>query len=61
MAPVVDFINILWAGFEPIFFHQKTKSHTVIREKLCKALLHEKVACKMLMKLTPGANPIKEI
>ena len=29
------------------------------KEKLDKTLLYEKTACKMLVKLTPGANPIK--
>ncbi len=33
---------------------KKLQSQTVIREKLCKALLYEKGWSKMLMKLTPG-------
>jgi len=48
---VVNFINILQAAFAPIFLHQKLQSQTVTREKLCKALLYEKVSSKMLMKL----------
>jgi len=50
------FINILQADFAPIFFCQRKElqSQIVIREKLHKALLYEKVASKMLMKLTPG-------
>jgi len=35
-------------------FTEKLQSHTVIREKLHKALLYEKGLSKMLMKLTPG-------
>jgi hypothetical protein len=34
-------------------FANKLQSQTVIREKLSKALLYEKIARKMLMKLTP--------
>jgi len=57
-SPVVNFINILRAAFAPIVFHQKnSQSKTVIRAKLHKALLHKKVACKMLMKLTPVFPP----
>jgi hypothetical protein len=37
----------------PIFFHQKSQSQTVIREKLPKALLYKKGASTMLIKLTP--------
>jgi hypothetical protein len=48
---VVNFINILQASFAPIFLRQKLQSQTVTREKLCKALLYEKVSSKMLMKL----------
>jgi len=36
------------------YFAKKLQSQTEIREKLCNALLYEKAACKMLMKLTPG-------
>ncbi len=51
---VVNIINILQAPLAPIFFCQKSQSQTVIREKLHKALLCEKVLRKILMKLTPG-------
>jgi hypothetical protein len=51
---VVNFIKILRAAFVPIFFAKKIQSHTVIREKLRKALLKEKVRRKMLMKLAYG-------
>jgi hypothetical protein len=33
---------------------KKLQSQTVIREKLCKALMYEKVTSKMLMKVTPA-------
>jgi hypothetical protein len=40
---------------DTIFFCQKkNQSQTKIREKLRKALLHKKVTCKTLIKLTPG-------
>jgi len=37
-----------------ILRQKNLQSQTVIREKLCKALLHEKVTSKMLMKVTPA-------
>jgi len=37
-------------------FAKKLQSQTVIREKLCKKLLHKKAAHKMLINLTPGLN-----
>jgi len=39
-----------------ILLPKKFQSQTVSREKLSKALLHQKGECKMLMKLTPDAN-----
>jgi len=48
----VNFINILQAAFALLFFCQKIQSQTVSKEKLLKTLLYEKVALKMLMKLT---------
>ncbi len=51
---VVSLINILRAAFAPIFLPQRLQSQTVIRKKLRKARLCQKVTCKMLMKLTPG-------
>jgi len=51
-VPVVYFIIILQAAFAPIFFCQNIQSQTVIREKLRKALFHEKGTSKMLTKLT---------
>jgi len=54
-SPVVKFFNILRATFlRQYTFAKKTQSQTVIREKLRKALLYEKGARKMSMKLTPG-------
>jgi len=51
LPPVVNFIKILRAAFEPIFLCQKKlQSQTVTKEKL----LEEKGTRKMLMKLTPG-------
>jgi len=50
--PLVNFTNILWAAFELIFLRQKLQGKTVIREKLRKAILYKKGACKMLVKLT---------
>jgi len=47
VIPGVNFINILRAAFA-----KKSQSQTVIREKLCKALLYKKGALKMLMKLS---------
>jgi len=51
-SPVVNFFNILQQLLRQ--FAKKTQSQTVISEKLRKALLYEKGARKMLMKLTPG-------
>jgi len=49
LKPVVNFINILQTAFLPIFFcPKKLQSHTVSKEKLRKALLYKKAACKML-------------
>jgi hypothetical protein len=54
LTPVVNFINILRAAFALIdFLPKKLQSQTVRREKLQKTLLFEKIACKMLVKLTP--------
>jgi hypothetical protein len=59
-SPVVNFINILRPVFTPIFFCQKLQCQTVIREKLPKALLYEKVKSqKVLMKLTPEVFELK--
>jgi len=41
------------SSFFAIFFCQKNQSQTVIREKLRKELLYEKVAREVLVKLTP--------
>jgi len=49
--PIVNFSNILWVAFAPIFFTQ-----TVIGEKLRKTLSFEKAACKIMVKLTTGVN-----
>ncbi len=57
--PVLNFINILWAAFAPIFFCQKIQSQIVNREKLQKALSYEKFASKMLMKLTIGNTLVR--
>jgi len=43
----VNFINILQANFAPIFLRQKLQSQNVNREKLCKALLYEKLNFKL--------------
>ncbi len=51
--PVVNFIHILRAVFEPISFAKKLQSQTVLREKPSKTLQYEKGSSKMLMKLTP--------
>jgi hypothetical protein len=56
LATGVNFINILSTFFAPMFLRQKLQSQIVTKEKLSKALLHEKGACKMLMKLTTGIN-----
>jgi len=56
--PVVNFTNILQAAFAPIFFGQKLKSQTVIREKLPKILLYKRDACKMFVKLTPVLSQV---
>jgi hypothetical protein len=51
---IVNFINILQVVFAPILLRQKnTKPKYITRERLRKALLYEKVARRMLMKLTP--------
>jgi len=52
-SPVANFINILRAAFSKVFFQQ---NKTIIREKLCNALLYKKGKSKMLMKLTQGVN-----
>jgi len=53
-----NFIDILLAALAPKFFCQKLQNQIVIREKLCKALLHTKDTHKMLMKLTPSLQPL---
>ncbi len=53
LTPVVNFINILRAAFVPIFFQQKIKGQSAIREQLQRALSVQKGACKVVMKLTP--------
>jgi len=58
---IVNFINILRAAFALIFFCQKIQSQTVTREKLRKALLYEKGARNMLMKLTPNVNAFNDV
>ncbi len=53
--PGVNLINILQAPIAPTVFWQKiTKSNCNQKKKLSEALLYDKFACKMLMKLTPG-------
>jgi hypothetical protein len=37
-------------------FAKKLQSQTVSREKLCKTLLYEKAASKLLVQLTPGVD-----
>jgi hypothetical protein len=54
---MVNFINILRAGFlyESAFLPKSfCQSQNLTREKLCKALLYEKCARKMLMKFIPN-------
>ncbi len=51
---MANFINILWALFCQYPFAEILQSQNVTREKLRKALLYEKWAGKMLMKLTLG-------
>ncbi len=46
-GPVVNFINILQAALKQYSFVKKLQSQTVIREKLPKAPLYNKVASKM--------------
>jgi hypothetical protein len=46
LTPVVNFINILQAGFVPIFLLQKISNQTVTREKLPKTPSYEKVTSK---------------
>jgi hypothetical protein len=59
---VVNLTNILQAAIFSIFFCQKKlQSHTIIRIKTVKLLLHKKAARKMLVKLTPGVNFINVI
>jgi hypothetical protein len=41
-----NFRIILQAAFEPIFYREKSQSQTVIREKLCKALMYKKARVK---------------
>jgi len=48
----VNFINILRA-LSTIYLHQKLKSQNVIRDKLFKSHLYEKLSRKMLMKFLP--------
>ncbi len=50
----VNFTIILIAAFWPYSFPKKLQNQTAILEKLCKALLCEKAAHKMLVKLTQG-------
>jgi len=50
----LNFTNFLHATFLSIFWGQKNLKPNVIREKFGNLLSHEKRACKMLMKLTPG-------
>ena len=53
--PVVNFNIILQAAFCLDFLLPKiSQMQTVSIQKLCKTLSFEKVACKMLVKLTPG-------
>jgi hypothetical protein len=59
LIPSVNFINILLETFAPIFLQKKLLSPNVTREKLRKALLHEKFTCKMLMKLTPEGSCVR--
>jgi len=47
-----QFINILRATFLPIFWCQKIAKPNVIREKLLNLLLVQKLARKMLIKLS---------
>jgi len=56
---MVNFINILWALFCQYPFAKILQSQNVTTEKLSKALLYEKSAGKILIKLIPVANPIK--
>jgi len=41
-----NFRIILQADFAPIFYREKSQSQTVIREKLCKALMYKKARVK---------------
>jgi len=52
LRPGVNFINILQAALHQYFCTKKLQSQTVIREKLRKALSHDKRTSIMLMKLT---------
>jgi len=51
--PVVNLTNISKQLLHQSPWTKKLQSHTVIRENLCKTLLYEKAARKMLVKLTP--------
>jgi len=42
-------------------FAKKLQNQSVISDMMRKTLLYEKVARKMLIKLTPGGLPIEEI
>jgi len=55
-TPGVNFINILHVLFCQYPFAKKSQSQTVIREKVGKAILYEKSARKMVMKLTTGSK-----
>jgi len=52
-------MNILRAHFSYASLFGSFSLVTVSRKKLHKALLYEKCACKMFMKLTPGVFSIK--
>jgi len=57
MTPVVNFTNILWGVFLPIFFCQKiAKPNCNYRKSANNTFIQKKAASKMLMKLTPGVN-----
>jgi len=44
--------------FADILLPKKVKSQTVCTGKLLKALIDKKALLKMLLKLTPGVNPL---
>ena len=56
-----NFTSIIQTAFAPIFFCQKSTILALSREKLLKTLSYKKDARKMLVKLTPGGNLIKDI